>query len=300
MINDELNLPFRFYNDIEKQNRYKDNCSATCNFNLISAPDRLLPFQVRTQIGTSPASFIKSWKIMCASDGILYRNLSALVVSQLEAEFAGGELYLTYDAASSIGDDIDCGSYYIEIQLTNSDSFPTTTNTFYSEVFNVVDFTVTPAIENLPIFTAWRFYDNIDKQNRDRSNCSASCDYYLISAQTNLLPFQFRILNNSPHIVTGFKLVAVDGSCEHILENNLISKFTDSDVLYDYFYYLGDIIEDLPCGNFYAVVAIDGVEYYSELIKITDMEIVVDIGDYILQETGFNILQETGFGILQE
>lgn len=316
MINDELNTPFRWYNDIDKQNRYKGHCAANCDYKLISRNDNLLPFQIRGETGED-SPIVYSWTIHCAEDDAFYMSLDKDLLTVVS--LVNGYYYIIFSPDDPLTQLLECGSYYS--QIVTSDNI-----TFTSEVFTVVDFednSIEPSLAQIPIFTAWRWYDNIEKQNRYRSNCAASCDYYLITPQNSLLPFQFRIPTGSPGTVEFFKLIAVDGSCEHYIDPSVIQKFTtsvgdydgsgvidindlfaflsDGGIVYDYFYYNGDPISDLPCGRFYGVITIDGVDYYSELIETADISNPInEPGNYILQETGFKILQETGFGLLTE
>lgn len=303
MINSELNTPLRFYNDITKQNRYKENCAATCNYKLISRNDQFLPFQIRTDIDNFPAPLLTKRELYCADDNSLVADIT-FDLAGLSFQEIDGVMYIIYEGGDIISPVLDCGAYYIKFGLTDLANFPTIVNSYYSEVFNVVDFEEETEDENLPIFTAWRWYDNIDKQTRYKGNCSASCDYYIISNNTGLLPFMFK-KNIDFLVVTSWVLRAVDESCEVVLDPSLLQLANFGEE--DYLYYDGTPIDGLPCGAFYSIITMtadDGAEreftFYSELIKLVEITSSDTPGNYILQENGFKILQETGFGLLQE
>lgn len=305
MINPGLKLPFAWYTDIDMQNRYKENCSAICDFKLVSPVNKFLPFQIRTDLIPAHGILITHWRLMCAQDNSLYRDLTP-IIGQLDVYVLDDVVYLIYDNEADLTADMDCGSYYLEIETSDTENFPNPAATFYSEVFVATDFTETLDTEQLPLFTAWRWYDNIDKQTRYKGNCSATCDYYLISGNDALLPFQLKtelqVLD-----IDEFKLVAVDGSCERLLDTTMIHEEVFGSITYLIYY--GDLIADLECGSFYGVISAtvtDGIdifqqEFYSELIKLVQItEVDPTSEDYLLQETGFKILQETGFGLLLE
>ena len=92
MINDELKSLFRWYDDINKQNRYKGYCKNLCDYRLITPTTNILPFQIRTSNPEGFALSITSWKIYC-EDGTLYRTLdiSGLILTQTDEVF-----YITF------------------------------------------------------------------------------------------------------------------------------------------------------------------------------------------------------------
>lgn len=307
-----LNTPFRWYDDIDYQNRYKGYCQSVCDFKLITPNNKLLPFVIRTNLefsGDIIEIFVaKTWKIYC-SDGTLYIDLVAYL-GQISVTLIGGVYYIIYSGTSVISE-LECGSYYSVVEIWNSGL---TTNTFYSEIFNVVEFAdSTPASDtSLPIFTAWRFYDDINKQTRFQGKCQAACDYYLIAPDNTLPPFMIKIPTGGT--VTRFRLVGINDDCEHEIDPAIINKhtqdvgdFDDSGVidfldliaflaagntLYDLFYYTGEEIENMPCGKFYAVVTIGEVEYFSEPVHIIGEEFPGNNG--LLTDSGIQILTDSG------
>lgn len=59
MIYNELNNAFRWYDSIDKQNRFKEYCENICDFDLLSTCDDLLPFQIKADY-----DFVAtSWKL---------------------------------------------------------------------------------------------------------------------------------------------------------------------------------------------------------------------------------------------
>lgn len=426
MIFNELNTGFRWYDNVDKQTRFKEQCSAVCEYGLIAPCNDLLPFQIKLDSFGTPTSWLlkyldgemlvptvtpsvdpcTSWAITnsvgagsvniydsvtnliyASADfttsldntmdilvtsastntslgtiftgfGATFNNSAGWVVSwdvptqtlTLCAPVGSGDIYngntvrfavnggtwggdagvlntisggVDSSTSYAMSDTIDittclpflnqytidgfdylqynglditgcllvqmeCGKWYS--QITDG------TNTVYSEVFEVqpisdIDFEQS----RFPLFTAWRWYDDINKQTRYKEYCQELCDFHLLTGNDRLLPFQIRVPVTSSGIT--WKLVSTDGQCEHYLDTTLLSTIGTSDE--DRITYDGSDMTGLPCGKFYSVL-FDGVNtWYSELIEITDA-IVMAEDFYILQETGFKILQETGFGILQE
>lgn len=58
MIFDELYTPFRWYDSIDKQNRYKSQCVNLCDFELISPCDDVLPFQIKNAAIGTPTQWL--------------------------------------------------------------------------------------------------------------------------------------------------------------------------------------------------------------------------------------------------
>lgn len=226
MIQNELHTAFRFYDSLDKQNRFKSQCAAICEFKLLSPLSRLLPFQFNT--GTSNVS-VEVWRLMCAADdtdmGGIPINL--LDVVSFDTDYV---VFNGLDPESEFSYIPECGSYYFQVE--------TNQGIFYSEVFQAEDFNdVTFSQSQLPIFTAWRFYDNINKQNKFKSQCTAICDFQLITERDKLLPFMFRI----PEGVTTPQswVIRNEDGCTEILDHTLIQKYNASNG-YDYFYYTGE------------------------------------------------------------
>lgn len=435
MIFDELHSGFRWYDSIDKQTRFKENCSSICDFALMSQCNDLLPFQIRTDSfgqptswllkyldgtmlvpvttpGSDPTPLVWTVSIGTFSSGIVYMAtnwtgsrkilgnalynpnidiiMANLVISMntnvdsdptdatgMKAStgavfdnsdgytasynsstneltvsaptgtedsinsvaafcwsFGGGVItiddpnrvwsggtpsstvyvdtdtidisdcipflnqytvnsfnYLQYNGGSLPGClpvQMDCGKWYSII----SDG----TNNVYSEVFEVLPISdIVFEQSRFPLFTSWRWYDSLEKQTRYKEYCEKVCNFYLLTGNDKLLPFQIRV----PTTAAGFiwKLVDVDNDCEHYLDPSILNTIGTSDE--DRITYDGSDISGLPCGKFYSVL-FDGVNtWYSELIEITDA-IVVAEEFFILQETGSKILQETLDGILQE
>lgn len=286
LIHEELNLPFRWYDDVLKQNRYNTYCQQSCKFKLITPCDRFLPFQIKTPEGVFP---LVQW-IVYDIDGVQVLDLSACIASHLEVKTVNGTDYIIFEDQSLLncGFNLECGSYYS--MINDGVSY------FYSEIFEVVHFS--EVLTSQVIFQPhlpWRWYDDQEKQNRFKTNCAQNCDFYLLSSNERLLPFQFR-RESAPDGVDSFYLRDIsDNSCGFTLEPSLVQIYQIGE--YDYFIYDGVAISDLPCGIYEAVIISGGQTFYSEIIKIID---AVNEGNFLLQEDGYKILQENTDGILLE
>lgn len=176
-----------------------------------------------------------------------------------------GSKYIQYnggDLPGCLSVQMDCGKWYSTI----SDG----TNTLYSDVFEVLPISdITFDQSKLPIFSAWRWYDSKSKQTRYKEYCDNLCDYYSLSGNDALLPFQVANEDSAETpIVQSWKLISIDEDCEYLLPINYLQIVNTIShgyrIIYD-----GTPIE-LPCGKFYSVID-DGIEvWYSELIQITD------------------------------
>lgn len=281
-----ISYAFRFYDNRLKQNRFKNQCLAACDYKLISLGDRFPNFQFRTN--TSGAT-ITAWEVYYSSDDTLYADISS-EISMLDITTKSYRDYITYDGSIVSGLSMNCGSFYIRIA--------TSAEEFFSEVFCVDGFTDDSPITETekPIFTAWRYYDNILKSERYRKHCQNICDFYLICGNDALLNFMFRIPHTANNVVRWY-LRDMDETCEHELDfNSNIAKVQVGS--YDYIYYLGGSISDLPCGKYISIITIGSQDYFSEPIEIINSISSITATNYLLQETGDKILQETGSGIL--
>lgn len=292
MISPEIKTPFRWYSDIEYQNRYKDHCIAACNFKLLTPLNSILPFQIRTTDNSMVG--VLALEIYCAESDELYLDITSAITISTDAY--DGFVYVTY-LGGSFSLSLPCGSYYMRIETDSADE----NEIYYSEVFYVEDFS-NPSFSQMdfPLKTIWRWYDNQDKQSRNFSACESACEYYLLSGNDALLPFMFRKPHSVSNTINSWVLRDINETCDHTLDSNLyISIYLDVDG-YDYVVYDGASISDIPCGTFQSVMTINGVEYYSEIIKVVDTITNNTDSIYILQETGDLLLQQSGSGLLIE
>lgn len=289
MIRDELNTGFRWYDDIEKQSRYKDSCKAVCDYKRLTPLHKILPFQIYI-----PASLteVYTWYIRIACDDSLAFDLTPYF-SFLQVWTIDGTDRIIYEG-NNIPEliDLPCGDYYCEIETNNG--------TFFSEVFTSQDIS-DPAFSQIdfPLFTVWRFYDNQLKENRFKKYCEAICDQYLLSGNDALIPFMFRKPHTVGNVVNSWILRSLDGTCTTLLDTSKI-HITLRDG-FDYVYYLGDALSGLPCGVYECVITVNNIAYYSEPINIINT--ISSNGsdtNYLLQENGDPILLETTEIILLE
>lgn len=300
MIAEPIKTAFPWYDDILKQNRYKETCLANCDFKLLTPLNTIPTFEIRTN---ENGVEIITWKVYCQdgslADDITSHTSGGFAEDRININTIDGQDYISYKGVPLIdlgmGDPtppliLSCGAYYSVLE--------TNVGNYYSELFYCEDIDDPSFVQSrFPLFTPWRWYDNQEKQNRFIEPCLANCDFYLLTGNDALLPFMFNKLSGS-NVINSWVLRSLDGTCEHNLDTALlnIAVFESG----DYVYYNGEDIADLPCGTFESIITINGTPYYSELIKITN-DISTNGDDfYILQEDGSLILQETNFGILQE
>lgn len=283
----ELNTPFRWYDDVSKQNRYKDFCQQVCDYQLITPCDRFLPFQIKTD-GVAILG-LTQW-IVYDIDGNQVADLSICITSNIEVKTVDGYDYIIFKDASltNCGFVLDCGTYYSI--LTDGTTY------WYSELFEVVNLSDYEFYQELfqPIIP-WRWYDNSEKLNELKTNCKQNCDFCLLSSNESLLPFQFKRPKSIALIEQFYLISKEDASCGVTLTTDLIQIVTIGD--HDYLIYGGANIDGLTPGTYYGYIVSGGITYYSEPICIN-----CDLGEgnFLLQETGYKILQENNDGILLE
>jgi hypothetical protein len=306
MIYDELKISLPFYNDIEKQNRYREHCAAVCNFKWLWPEGNLPPFQLRLESGSSAG--VKTWYLRCADDDSLAIDLTPYKGQITASQLVDGEFY-TY-IGGALGDERGtCGEFYYEINIDEYvDYSPAPQFQYFSEVFTIVSDLTHPTFTQAdpPLFSLWRWYDNEDHLTANLFHCLAVCPFYLLCGVDALLPFQFRyIFNDTPTNII-WELYASDGTCYSVLDEQLLVLSQAEG--YFYITYNGDAFSDtLPCGNYYSKLTFQVTNFsgtttyyfYSEPVYIhTDVN--TPVTNFILQETGYKLLQETGFGLLQE
>lgn len=278
MIFNELNTPFRWYAALNRQNRFKGFCESLCEFGLISTCDDILPFQIVTNTWNNTLK----WNVISIEDETVI-NISTCVSFINKYTAPDGNIYLSYNGGSLAGcmpEQIPCGKWYSVIVDDNN-------NSFYSEVFEVKkidNYSNIYEVSDKYLFTALRFYDSIDKQTRYKSYCESACNYYLKGSNTSLIPFMFR--DEVIGEIQTFTLVGIDG-CELIIPTIYIQVNTLED--YDYVYYNGDEISNLPCGKFYIRIEDDlGNSWYSELFELINVS-SIGITEHLETDDGITI-----------
>lgn len=284
MIFNELNTGFVFYNDLDKQNRFRRNCSAVCDYILPCPYATILPFQVK--INPDDTTSVSSFQVICASDDSLIFDPTIFNLINI-ATIDDVATYLTFNGAT-FKDEIPCGKYYVKLTFSNEEG----EFIYYSEVFTIIDGFHDPTFVQsiFPIYSAWAWYNNELKISKNNSPCDKVCPYLLLCGNDALLPFQYLV--ESATIITSWILIS--GECLFSLNPGMLSiqiMGTYKNIIYE-----GDPI-DLPCGLFYSQMVIDGVTHYSEPIFISNAFETAGT-NYILQEDGDKLLQEDNFGLL--
>ncbi len=125
MLKTELNLPFVWYNDIDKQYRYRAQNLSKLPFLLICGNTSFLPFQIKKAFVSNTES-ITEWKLYNL-DGTLALDLSAFI-NLVEIRHTLTDEYLLYKGNAITG--LLSGCYYMKIVKG--------TYTFYSETFKII------------------------------------------------------------------------------------------------------------------------------------------------------------------
>lgn len=127
MLFKEFPIPLVHYDDINKQDRFRENAEGA--FKLLAPHDRLIPFQFRSETSSEN---VTAWSVK-NYDGTTIATISPSVFTKQVIEtFAyfiwGGNSPLTLSGGGSL--DLPCGYYYNELTLTSGAKI-------YSEVFFV-------------------------------------------------------------------------------------------------------------------------------------------------------------------
>lgn len=128
MIYDELPLPLVFYDDILKQDRFKENNKSDI-FKLLALNDRLIPFQFR-DADTQSLTSIGVYR----EDGTLLTNLQLNLFSSISIS---GFKYFIWNANQALKNtsganiSLPCDRYYLRANLTSK--------VYFSEIFTVID-----------------------------------------------------------------------------------------------------------------------------------------------------------------
>lgn len=125
LIFNEIPTAFPFYDKLEKQARYNDNCDGTCDYKLITPNNALLPFQFKRLLNSDT---ISGWEIMDANNSTIINASTARAA--IHTVTVGQEKYYYYDGSPFASITMLPGFYYSVVTFNNGIKF-------YSEVFCV-------------------------------------------------------------------------------------------------------------------------------------------------------------------
>ena len=265
-----------FFDDINKQARYKPY------FNTYEGgyiyPINLLPqFQF---YGYEAATGLTNLDIINIDTGASTSFLSHFNTYGSITPVGDIDQYYLYDSTQSVT--LAEGRYYIYAKDDLDQEW-------WSEVFCVKDIAMTAEDGFNAVEAGLPFFDNINKQVRNKPYYSASLRNWL--APSNRFPsFQFRLTNLDIATLVTFDLINVDTgvSTSYLTHFNTYLDVTDTGD-YTYFTYMG--LEDVTVseGKYYFYVeAVDGEEWWSEVFTICgDISVETDYlllgsGDYLL------------------
>jgi hypothetical protein len=151
----ELPLAFPWYeNNINLQNRFRENAKNLTTYGLISPADALLPFEFYR---TGGSTVITSWQIYTAA-GALVITLNALNHAKIKNITLEGRTYFYYDGSAlfNLPGHFEPGEYYSRILFNDATEF-------FSEVFLVpsCSFLTTSQPEDVP-FLRLEWYNESD------------------------------------------------------------------------------------------------------------------------------------------
>ncbi len=147
-VEQEQFIPFRFYDDINKQNRYKSHCQNQKVYELITPSNKLLPFFIkRTDDSRFPVS-IKIYDL----DGVEVEDVTNTLTYELLSD--GTYAYFFYYGTIISGMSLDCGFYYLAVEFC-------ATEIYYSEIFSPKPFTTDDAVQPY-LLLEWKHSFNID------------------------------------------------------------------------------------------------------------------------------------------
>ena len=134
MIENRLFTIFPIYKNILDQHHRKDAMTGDLN-DVSTAPlwcpkTRLLPFQFR-----QPSTWRELTSIMLVTYGTTSGDeiITDIPAGELTYDTADGYLYCTYYGSKNLTTEMECGTYYLRMYDG--------ANTWYSEVFTVIDIT---------------------------------------------------------------------------------------------------------------------------------------------------------------
>jgi hypothetical protein len=137
------------------------------------------------------------------------------------------------------------------------------------------------------------------------SICAKNCPYYLEADQSHLIPFQVELPTSAQQNVEEFTLVAIDGSCEFPINNVYVTNGNDAQHInfltinnVTTAFYNGTTIDNLPCGVFTMRLKLNGIYYYFEPIKISNILGYNDLSRALLHEDGVSFSLEDGSGLI--
>lgn len=136
MLFDELPVAFPWYDSVMKQNRFRENCTGTCAYKLVTPRTNLLPFQFRRE---AKAEILTTWEILY-EDGSQAIDITRNI-ALVKARTADGYDSFYYDGSALAIEqktnttpsvqqlNLPAGFYYSKITAI--------TESYYSELFYV-------------------------------------------------------------------------------------------------------------------------------------------------------------------
>lgn len=242
MIFDELYTPFRWYDSIDKQNRYKSQCANVCNFELISPCNDLLPFQIKNSaIGTPTQWLIHALEDVTIpevlSTSMLFYSYVNLTTSILVRVTGYGEIG---NAANNIDPNV---------MLQNlADSINNGSSGFTAELIGSSVVLTSP-------------------EGTGDSLNGLTADLYAIDGGIETLYGDYEISGGVDAIITD----TIDiSSCTEFINSYSIGSNTY--LIYNGGSIPGCMSDQLPCGKYYSSITDGSITLFSEIFTVKQFE----------------------------
>jgi len=156
-----LKNPFRFYDDVSKQNRYFDYVHGNLRtWRLVTDIYHVPTFQIQVDSAITAASDVVVYLVDAADDSEVNITSKFTWDTDLYIETFTSYNYLVYNRSQNLTSNLDEGTYYLKISTTNP-SAPPSYLYFYSEVFNV---------RSITGYTVITYYSDMDIDGIDYTN----------------------------------------------------------------------------------------------------------------------------------
>ncbi len=220
-------------------------------------------------------------------------SILTLPIGDITATLINGFYYLVFIPGAMAA--LTCGIY--EIIICNG------TNTWYSDIFIIEDITSTNELYELvlnELHLAMPIYDEIVKQNRYRKYFFNEIE--LISPDTSLIPFEFRILSIAGltgSIIKTFLVNLTGGEIEITSLITINNEYVVKDGNYWYWSYNGHNIAGLECGKYYlrfeiySSLSVLLYTRYSECFLISGIYSIDEGDEPEVGGVGYDIIEDT-------
>ena len=156
-----LKVPFRFYDVKDKQNRYFDYVHGNLRtWRLVTDIYHVPTFQIQVDSAITASSDVIVYLVNAGDDSEENITTKFTWDTDLYIETFTSYNYLIYNRSQNLVSNLDEGTYYLKVSVTNPDAPPTYVS-YYSEVFNV---------RSITGYTVITYYSDMDIDGIDYTN----------------------------------------------------------------------------------------------------------------------------------